>query len=420
MDLDDMSIKPPSPMLPEPPPEPAHTPGKSTLRVEITPFTMLFALFLAGVVWTLGKLIPVLLVLICSLMVVGTVNPLVQALERRGIGRGKGIAMVFVTLLLLVAAALLLTIPALISQVTDLIEHESVLREQLAAYLANYRFTEPLADGLRNIHYTELLKESRAELFNASKNLIEIVAYGAAAFFLALYIMIDGDRLRGALFAVVPRSYHMQLSRILLNLQTIVGGYLRGQALTCLFMGLFIFVLLTACGIPNALAFAAFGAIADVLPFLGIVLTMVPAVLAALAKGQTAAIIVFTLLLAYEEFESRILIPMVYGRALRLPSSVVFFALLVGGTLYGIMGALLALPMAATIFMIIEELRVSLPGESPDVESVEKLEKDAHAVAEYERRTEGLPAEQAAAIALSISDNRQKEEETDQHENPAR
>jgi predicted PurR-regulated permease PerM len=415
MDFDDMSIRPPSPVTSEP----AHAAARSTVRVEITPFTMLFALFLAGVVWTLGKLIPVLLVLICSLMVVGTVNPLVQALERRGIGRGKGIAMVFLTLLLLVAAALLLTIPALISQVTDLVEHESVLREQLAAYLANYRFTEPLAEGLRNIHYTELLKESRAELFSASKNLIEIVAYGAAAFFLALYIMIDGDRLRGALFAVVPRSYHMQLSRILLNLQTIVGGYLRGQALTCLFMGLFIFILLTACGIPNALAFAAFGAIADVLPFLGIVLTMVPAVLAALAKGQTAAIIVFTMLLAYEEFESRILIPMVYGRALRLPSSVVFFALLVGGTLYGIMGALLALPMAATIFMIIEELRVSLPGESPDMESVEKLEKDAHAEAEYERRTEGLPAEQAAAIALSISDNRQKEEETDQQEHPA-
>jgi predicted PurR-regulated permease PerM len=178
-----------------------------------------------------------------------------------------------------------------------------------------------------------------------------------------------------------------------------------------LFMGLFIFVLLTACGVPNALAFAAFGAIADVLPFLGIVLTMVPAVLAALAKGQTTAIIVFTMLLAYEEFESRMLIPMVYGRALRLPSSVVFFALLVGGTLYGIMGALLALPMAATIFMVIEELRVSLPGESPDMETVDKLEKDARAEAEYERRTEGLPAEQAAAIALSMSDNRKKAEE---------
>jgi predicted PurR-regulated permease PerM len=420
MDLPDMSIEP----SPRPSSESRRMTSRSTIRIEITPFTMLFAVFLAGVVWTLGQLIPVLLVLICALMVVGTVNPLVQILERRGISHGKGIAVVFVTLLLLMAALLLLTVPALISQVTDLVEHEGTLREQLATYLANYRFTEPLAGGLRNIQYTELLKESRAELLSASKNLIEIVAYGAAAFFLALYIMIDGDRLRGALFAVVPRSHHIQLSRILLNLQTIVGGYLRGQALTCLFMGLFIFVLLTACGIPNALAFAAFGALADVLPFLGIVLTMVPVVLAALAKSQTAAIVVFTLLLAYEEFESRMLIPLVYGRALRLPSSVVFFALLVGGTLYGIMGALLALPMAATIFMIIEELRVSLPGEAPDMETVEKLEKDADVEAEYVRRTEGLPAEQASAIALSISDSRKKEEKEEekieQQEHPGR
>lgn len=398
--------------------EPVPPPVKSTVRIEIAPATMFFALFLAGIVWTLGQLIPVLLVVVSSLMIVGTVNPLVQILEHRGVSRGKGIAIVFVTLLLLVIAVLLLTVPSLFSQVSDLVSHEKELREQLAAYLANYRFTEPLAGALRNVQYTELLKESRTELLNASKNLVEIVAYGVAAFFLALYIMIDGERLRGALFAVVPRSYHIQLSRILLNLQTIVGGYLRGQALTCLFMGVFIFVLLTACGVPNALAFAAFGAVADVLPFLGIVLTMVPSVLAALTVGQTEGIIVFTLLLAYEEFESRMLIPMVYGRALRLPSSVVFFALLVGGTIYGIMGALLALPMAAAIFMVIEELRVTLPGESPDMETVEKLEKDAHVEAEYERLAEGLPAEEAAAIAVAISDSRKKEEENVEQENP--
>jgi hypothetical protein len=121
--------------------------------------------------------------------------------------------------------------------------------------------------------------------------------------------------------------------------------------------------------------------------------------------------VVFVLLLAYEEFESRFLIPMVYGRALRLPSSVVFFALLVGGTLYGIMGALLALPMAATIFMIIEELRVELPGESQDLQDVGKQVQQARAEAEYERRTEGLPAEEAAAIAVQIADSHKKREE---------
>lgn len=390
--------------------EPLEPVRRPTLRVEITPLTMIIALCFAGMIWTLGQLVSVILVLIAALMIVGTVNPAVQWLERHRVGHGKGIALVFIALLLVMVAVLTLTVPALISQVSDLVKQEPELRERLAVYLAEFRFTEPLADALRNIRYGDLLKASRTELLAASRNLIEIVAYGAAAFFLALYIMIDGERLRGALFAAVPRPHHIRLSRILLNLQTIVGGYLRGQAITCLCMGVFIFVLLTACRVPNALAFAAFGAVADVLPFLGIVLTMVPAVLAALAKSQTTALVVFLLLLAYEEFESRMLIPMVYGRALRLPSSVVFFALLVGGTLYGIVGALLALPMAATIFMVIEELRVDMPGESPGVESVRKAHNDAQAEAEYERRTEGLPAEQAAAVAVEISDNQRKQE----------
>ena len=58
---------------------------------------------------------------------------------------------------------------------------------------------------------------------------MEVVAYAVSAIFLALYIMIDRDRLRGGLFAVVPRTHHMRLSRVLVNLETIVGGYIRGQ-----------------------------------------------------------------------------------------------------------------------------------------------------------------------------------------------
>ncbi len=123
---------------------------------------------------------------------------------------------------------------------------------------------------------------------------------------------------------------------------------------------------------PNALAIAVFGGVADVLPYIGIFLTIGPAVVAALAKGPTVTVIVLALMLAYEEFESRVLVPVVYGRALRLPSSVVLFSLIVGATLLGIVGALLALPVAAAILMLIEELRVELPGET-------ELDEDAEA-----------------------------------------
>jgi hypothetical protein len=119
---------------------------------------------------------------------------------------------------------------------------------------------------------------------------------------------------------------------------------------------------------------------------------------------------VLVLMLAYETFESRVLVPRIYGRALRLPSSVILLSLLAGGVLYGIAGALLALPVAAAVLMLIEELRVELPGQQEQAEDVETKERDDRGEEEYERRAEGMPAEQAAAIAVEISADRHKKE----------
>lgn len=116
------------------------------------------------------------------------------------------------------------------------------------------------------------------------------------------------------------------------------------------------------------------------------------------------------IVVAYEEFESRVLVPRIYGRALRLPSSVVLFALLAGGTLMGILGAPLALTVAATVMMLINELRVELPGEQEQPVDTLVREADDRGEEEYERRTEGVGAEQAAAIAAEISRDRREEE----------
>ena len=125
---------------------------------------------------------------------------------------------------------------------------------------------------------------------------------------------------------------------------------------------------------------------------------------------KTLMALVLVIMLAYEEFESRVLVPRIYGRALPLPSSVVLFTLLVGGTLMGILGALLALPVAATVMMLIEELRVDLPGEQEQPVDKRQREADDRGEEEYERRTAGVGAEQAAAIAVEISRDRREEE----------
>ncbi|MBA4373482.1 MAG: hypothetical protein C0402_11555 [Thermodesulfovibrio sp.] len=380
------------------------------VRFEVSPSTMIQLILVVACLWLLVRLWPVLLVLVIALLIVGTMSPAVSWMEARRVRRGLAIAVIFTALFVAMFLAMTLTIPSLVEQASALVRQEPAFRARLSDYLASSNLTAPLADWLRNIKYDALASGLSSAAFTFSVRIFEIIAYGASAIFLALYIMIDRDRLRGWLFAVVPRSHHIRLARVMMNLETIVGAYMRGQLITCFLIAAFSFVLLVACGVPYAMALAVFAGVADILPYIGAFLSIGPMLLAALARGPVVVALVLVLMLAYEEFESRVLVPRIYGRALRLPSSVVLFALLAGGTLMGILGALLALPVAAAVMMLIEELRVELPGQQEQDADVEQRVEDERAEDEYERRTDGTPAEQAAAIAVEMSDDRRKGE----------
>ncbi len=391
-------------------PPPDKEPWPRVIRIEPSPGTVIALLLLLASLWVLNRLLPVVLVLIAALIIVGTISPAVQWLEDRRVSRGFAITIVFGALLALTVVFITLTIPSLIAQATNLLDEEPLLRARLANRLAASHLTLPLADLLRTVQSGDLIKVAVANAIGFSTRVVAVFAYIMSSVFLALYIMIDRDRLRGGLFSVVPRSHHIRLSRVMLNLETIVGGYIRGQVITSAFMAAFVFILLRACSVPGALAISMFAGVADVLPYAGGLLSVGAAAVAAIPRGPVVILIVLVLMLAYEEFESRVIVPRVYGRELRLPSSVILFSLLAGGVLMGIPGALLALPVAAAVLMLVGELRVELPGQQEQAEDVETRERDDRGEEEYERRAEGMPAEQAAAIAVEISVDRSREE----------
>lgn len=364
---------------------------------------MVYAVVTVAVSWLLIKLFPVVLVVIVALFLFGTLEPLVDWLEAHRCKRGLAIGLVFTVTLLGTLLLLGLTLPSLFEQLKQLVEKVPELRTGLANQLSKWSMGRQLADSVRKLRLEEVAKLVASGAFAYSGRVAEVIAYGASAAFLALYVMIDRDRLRGALFSLVPRGHHVRLARVLLNLETIVGGYIRGQVITSALMALFTFILLTSCGVQSALALAVFAGFADALPYLGVLLAVGPAVIAAIARGPGVVAIVLCAMLAYEELESRFIIPRVYGHVLRLPSSVILFALLTGGTLMGVMGALLSLPVAAAIRMLIIELRIELPGEAPRdaVQQAHEQRIDRR----YEAMVAGVPAVEASAVALELADD---------------
>lgn len=376
-------------------------PSRTTLRIEIAPRTIVYILLAVAAVWLAFELRTVLMVMTVALVLVGTLDPLVAWFERRGIRRGRALVLVFTVLLLAIAAILLLSVPPLVSQLLSMLENAPKARDQVVDWLRHYKWAKPIVQSIRAVPINDLVVKAGNQLIAYSSDILTFIGYGISTLFLSIYLLADPVRAKGLLYAVVPRHYHIKLARILLELKVIVGGYMRGQLITSASIFVFVFVLLSIYGVENALALALFAGLTDIIPFIGGYIASAPAIIAVVPNGSTHIILVTILMFAYQEFESRILVPRVYGRVLRLSPAIVIIALLIGGVLMGILGALIALPIAAGVQMVVRELRVELPGEAPPDDTTKRRDERAEMV--YEKMTDGVPAAEAGVIASELA-----------------
>ena len=262
------------------------------------------------------------------------------------------------------------------------------------------------AEAIRNAEPSGLLTSlgDRAVVYATAA--VQLIIYALTTVVLAFYFLADHERVQGFCFALLPRRYHLRTARVLLDMETIVGGYVRGQALTSFLIGFFTFATLALLGVPNALALGVFAALADLIPFVGSFLAVIPPALAALQRGPVVALIVLVALFIYQQIEGHIIIPRVYGQTMRLSPVAVLLALLIGGELLGILGALIALPLAAGIRVLVEDLRIELPGEQPGEDAQREADEQAEAL--YAARADGTSAVEAAVLATALAEQLQE------------
>lgn len=379
--------------------------------VEISPRTLGYVLLAAAAVWGTFQLANVLIVVTVALILVGTIDPLVAWLERRGFRRGRALAAVFFLLTLALGALLMLMVPAVVSQLFELTTQAPRARDKLIVWLSQYESTTSIANSVRALPVDDLMARAGRTIVGYSTTIIAAIGYAVTTMFLAIYLLAEPVRSKGMLYAVVARNHHIKLARILLELKVIVGGYMRGQLITSASITVFVFVLLSIVDVEHALALAIFAGFTDVIPIVGGLIASAPVIAAVSGSGPGTMAMVTIIMVIYQEFESRILVPRVYGGVLRLSPAIVLVALLIGGTLMGVFGALLALPIAAGVQMLVRELRVDLPGEEPADGTVRaKDEKDEQI---YEQLTVGATAADAGVIAGELAE---KHKETEQRQ----
>ena len=335
-------------------PEPEEPARRVKLEI---PFATIGRLLVTALfVCVVLKLWLLFLVILVAVLFAVTLHPVVAWLQSRGLSRGPSVAVVGVTVLGLILSFTLFVLPPLVGQLLRLGEDFPAYRERVERHIP--------ADQ-------PVLKEIAAEVFDLPTSpgirawleqplLWGKIAVGVAAltfflYVLTLYLLLDGKRVYAWLLAYVPRRYRRRMAETVPEVSDVVFAYVGGQLVTSALTTVVTFGILAGFGVPGAVPLALLAGIADVIPIIGIVISTAPAVLMALTVSPVAAVGVLLLYLLYHAVETYVLVPRIYGRRLQLSTLAVLLALVVGGTLQGIVGAILILPLVAA-YPIIERI----------------------------------------------------------------
>jgi predicted PurR-regulated permease PerM len=346
-----MSSGPETRFRPEEPEEPAH-------RVQlVVPFGTIAKLLVAALfVWVVLELWLLFLVCLVAVLLAVTLHPVVAWLQGRGLSRGLSVAVVGLTVLGLILAFAAFVLPPLVGQTIRLAENFPAYRDSVQQHLpTDQPFLKEIAGEIFDLPSSPGIRKWLEQPLLWGKIAVGVIALTFFLYVLTIYLLLDGKRVYAWLLAYVPRRYRRRIADTVPEVSEVVFAYVGGQFVTSALATAVTFGILVSFGVPGAVPLALLAGIADVIPIIGIVISTVPAVLMALTVSPLAGVGVLLLYILYHVVEAYVLVPRIYGRRLQLSTLAVLLALVIGGTLQGIVGAILILPLVAA-YPIIERI----------------------------------------------------------------
>lgn len=324
---------------------------------------VLGALLLGGALLSLST---ILVYIVLALFLSLGLDPLVRMLERRKVKRGAGIAIVFGAFALLMAAFLIFVLPPVLAQIGQFFESIpqaldeipgsewflslpaewqaglTVALDQLAATLSDPAFLATLGGGVLAV----------------GAGIVTAISGGFIVVALTLYFLASLQAMKEALYSLAPARNRPKLTDMTERITASVGSALIGSVTLSSLNAGAVFVLHLVIGLPFAALMAIIAFVITLIPLFGSVIFWILATVVALFSSPQQALIFFIAYLVYIQIESYVLSPRVMNKAISIPAALVLIAAMVGGTLMGVLGVLVALPITASILLIIREVVV--------------------------------------------------------------
>lgn len=309
------------------------------------------------------ELTGVLVTIVLAVFLTLALDPVVRSLEARGLTRGRAVAVVFAGIVVVTVVLLAWIVPATVGQVISFAQSVPASIARLEQEPWFQRFTGGIGGEAA---YASLLAQLQAWLsdpahllavgtgvFSLGSGLVNGISGSMIVLVLALYFLASLDEIKEALYLLLPRYRRPKVAELTEKVTAAVGGFVAGGVQLSSLNAAFSFVLLALIGAPYPLMLA-FGAwLVTLIPMVGSVLFWLVATGVCLLNSWVSALVFAIVYFAYMQLEAYIITPRIMGRAVSVPGPLVLIGALVGGTLFGLLGALVAVPLTASALIIL-------------------------------------------------------------------
>lgn len=316
----------------------------------------------------LGQLSTIIMYVVGGLFIALALDPVVSRLERHRVKRPIGILIVFGGFILVVAGVLAIVIPMIANQIVQLmrtapsyfvdIQNQpwyQFLEEKFGQFID---FGGLLGTAQDFIGKPENWAQLAGGVWQAGIGLANGVTATIIVLILSLYFLASLQATKRAFYSIIARSDRAKVIDITEQITASVGGYVNGMVLLALTNSVLGFIMMTIVGVPFAGLVAVGVFLLALIPLIGSVLATVLVTVVALFNSPTAAIIAAVYYIIYMQIESYVLTPRIMNRVVSVPGALVVIGALAGGTLLGLLGALISIPVTAMVLMIVKQVWV--------------------------------------------------------------
>lgn len=304
------------------------------------------------------------IVLYCFLAVLlaGVIYPLADWGARHKLPKTVSVLFVYLVIFGVLALIITLLVPALVEQVKALVALYGSRLGGAAESIKDIAFLNQIeAVGIDITSGIKGLQGQAQAIFGSAFSTLTSVFGGIAGFVvvlvLALYMVIEDSAIKKLFHEWVPKGYQEFTTSLVTLIMEKLGAWMRGQLLLCLIVGLLYLVAFAVIGVPYALLLAVLGGIFEFIPYIGPILSAVPVVLIAFTKSPTIGVIAIIALIVVQQLENNLIVPKIMQRTVGLNPIVSIVAFLIGAKLFGAVGAIIAIPVAVALSVVISEWR---------------------------------------------------------------